>query len=51
MEAETGRLLPSVLALLGGHIGPALRELGVTIERATTGPSDMIRRVVQSDHR
>jgi hypothetical protein len=49
MEIE--RLLRSVFALLEGHIGGALQELGLMIERATIGSSDIISGVVQNDHR
>jgi hypothetical protein len=48
MGVEIDRPLHSVLALLGGHIGRTLQELGVTIERATIGPSDIIRLILDS---
>jgi hypothetical protein len=51
MGVEIDRSLHSMLVVIGGRIGGALQELGVTIERATIGPSGIIRGVAQSDHR
>jgi hypothetical protein len=48
MVVEIDRPLHSVLVVIGGHIGGALQELGVTIDRSAIDPSDVIRCIVQS---